>query len=58
MDQAQHWREAIARNHEDYARYVREGHGRDVSVRQLGALEKLELALDGLTEAVRVAAAT
>jgi hypothetical protein len=56
VDQAAHWREAIAKNHEDYARYVREGHGRDVSVRQLGALEKLELALEKLTEAVRVEA--
>jgi hypothetical protein len=45
-------REAIARNHEEHARYVREGHSNH-RVRQLGALERLELAIEKLTETVR-----
>lgn len=52
-DVQRHWREASARNHEEYARYVRDGHGGTIHVRQLGALERLELELDRLTEAVR-----
>ena len=57
MNQAAIWREAIARNHETYAAEVRAGHV-EPRVQQLGALERLEIALDGLTEAVRVAAST
>lgn len=51
-DVQRHWREAIARNHEEHARYVREGHGGHI-VRQLGAMEKLELELERLTETLR-----